>query len=1015
MTTQITEEELLNFMHQMHCKLRSAKNIKLTGMPALNELENILLFRFIEEMKEIKNIPNNIKFSYVCEQYATDEKMNEDKRIPELQNRNYFKLWDYFYNSSNENCALLQYLNNETISKYITSKITRISAFVEKKMSGPIIQELFNAIYNKFKNIKFDSKFYDMFGAMHERFKTEAHGNGGKHTGQHFTPSEIKNLIIQELNVKSTEIFYEPCAGTGGFIHTVDKYVRNSEGEKASIKFKKNIIANECNPEITKGLMINMLLHHIIVDNIHEEDSLCYQNIIKIKNKIDVIATNYPFGMSNTIDLNDYYEENKYWDILVKNKKVIKNSSAQFIIHIYNSLKQDGRAMFVSDCGIIFNGDSNSWEASLRKFLILNSNIQKIILLPEGIFPYTNFATCIVLLKKGEATTNLNIYESNFIDKKNKTGLIVNTTSSKIFTIQELINNGYSFKLNDKKEELKTGWVKLGDVMNHIKTPYKDSSVINDNGIYIYYSSSIINYNKTNEYTNEEECLIINKTNGSGRCKIFYNNKTKFCASSATIIFNFKENIKFKFGYYFMMLNISNIEKLYSGGDKKSLNLSDFKNFQIPLLSLEHQDEIILFLDEQFLIHDINEYNNINENIDIFDFLMKKKYEYVMDVLHVCYRKIENIKIIEKIEGDKKACFNIFYSNIDGELKTLDELVKINMGGTPLTSNETYWNGTHCWCSISDLSKNTYTNIIETTKNKITDVGIKNSSVKLVIKDSIMVSFKLSIGKVGIAKNDMFCNEAIMFFKHDDETTNLFLMYYFKYVNFSKGLIGGNMGGGSLNKSSLKKVIIKIPSIEQQQTIINQIKTITIMQEHHIKYNEILQNQIEIFKQKPIETNTNLNNFITLKINEEETKNNEPELKMTITDEIESLKYLLTIDIPENLVKNTIDLMKSYKPDKGYIVKMISVKKINKLWKLTDNFIPENFDEKLDDLKLKYLLSRKNLLDGHVKIPPKLIFDNDKFTFNNGRNRFSNLRDIGCDKMPFLMTKDILNYLQGLP
>ena len=233
-----------------------------------------------------------------------------------------------------------------------------------------------------------------------------------------------------------------------------------------------------------------MLLHHIIVDNIHEEDSLCYQNIIKTKNKIDVIATNYPFGMSNMIDLNDYYEENKYWDVLVKNKKVIKNSSAQFIIHIYNSLKENGRSMFVSDCGIIFNGDSNSWEASLRKFLILNSNIQKIILLPEGIFPYTNFATCIVLLKKGEATKNLNIYESNFIDKKNKTGLIVNATPSKIFTIQELINNGYSFKLNDKKEELKNGWVKLGEVIELQQNQKHKAGDALDNGQFHFYTSS---------------------------------------------------------------------------------------------------------------------------------------------------------------------------------------------------------------------------------------------------------------------------------------------------------------------------------------------------------------------------------------------------------------------------------------------------------------------------------------------------------------------------------------------
>ena len=45
-----------------------------------------------------------------------------------------------------------------------------------------------------------------------------------------------------------------------------------------------------------------------------------------MKNKADVIGTNYPFGMSNIIDLNDYADEKKYWGCLIKGKNVIKNS-----------------------------------------------------------------------------------------------------------------------------------------------------------------------------------------------------------------------------------------------------------------------------------------------------------------------------------------------------------------------------------------------------------------------------------------------------------------------------------------------------------------------------------------------------------------------------------------------------------------------------------------------------------------------------------------------------------------
>ena len=72
MSTQISKEDLLNFTHQLHNKLRGAKGIKLTWLPALNEIENILFFRFMEEIDEIKDIPDDISFTTICEKYATD-------------------------------------------------------------------------------------------------------------------------------------------------------------------------------------------------------------------------------------------------------------------------------------------------------------------------------------------------------------------------------------------------------------------------------------------------------------------------------------------------------------------------------------------------------------------------------------------------------------------------------------------------------------------------------------------------------------------------------------------------------------------------------------------------------------------------------------------------------------------------------------------------------------------------------------------------------------------------------
>ncbi len=70
------------------------------------------------------------------------------------------------------------------------------------------------------------------------------------------------------------------------------------------------------------------------------------------------------------------------------------------------------------------------------------------------------------------------------------------------------------------------------------------------------------------------------------------------------------------------------------------------------------------------------------------------------------------------------------------------------------------------------------------TDEKITLEGVKNSNVKLIKKGSVMMVINLStMGLVGIAGNDMYCNQAIMFFKHKNDTTNNYLGHSLRYMN----------------------------------------------------------------------------------------------------------------------------------------------------------------------------------------------------------------------------------------
>jgi restriction endonuclease S subunit len=152
-------------------------------------------------------------------------------------------------------------------------------------------------------------------------------------------------------------------------------------------------------------------------------------------------------------------------------------------------------------------------------------------------------------------------------------------------------------------------------------------------------------------------------------------------------------------------------------------------------------------------------------------------------------------------------------------VKTLGEVCKFDIGGTPSRSiNEYYENGNNLWASVRELNGG----FIYDTKEKLTDLGVKKSSVKLFAKDTILFSFKLSIGKTAIVGNPLYTNEAIagILSKNNSVLDNKYLYHYLTINDFSK-LGSGILGNGSLNKKSLENIKIPIPPLETQKEIVD--------------------------------------------------------------------------------------------------------------------------------------------------------------------------------------------------
>jgi type I restriction enzyme, S subunit len=109
---------------------------------------------------------------------------------------------------------------------------------------------------------------------------------------------------------------------------------------------------------------------------------------------------------------------------------------------------------------------------------------------------------------------------------------------------------------------------------------------------------------------------------------------------------------------------------------------------------------------------------------------------------------------------------------------------------------------------------------ISTTKEQITESGIQDANMRLVPKGSLLLSFKLSIGKVSIAQVPLYTNEAIaaLPIKNPERLLPEYLYWCLKAIDLTTGQDRAAMGL-TLNKAKLAQVSMPLPPIADQRRI----------------------------------------------------------------------------------------------------------------------------------------------------------------------------------------------------
>ena len=161
----------------------------------------------------------------------------------------------------------------------------------------------------------------------------------------------------------------------------------------------------------------------------------------------------------------------------------------------------------------------------------------------------------------------------------------------------------------------------------------------------------------------------------------------------------------------------------------------------------------------------------------------------------------------------------------------------ISAGGTPSRKNDKFWkNGTINWLKISDL-KGKY---IAKSSEKITEEGLKNSSTKIFPKNTVLYSIFAVIGATGILKEESASNQAIVGIIPDTKKITSEYLYYC-LINEKEKLCNkkSHATQDNINLKILREHKILLPSLDQQNKIVEILEKAEKLKEKRKKANEL--------------------------------------------------------------------------------------------------------------------------------------------------------------------------------
>ena len=662
------------------------------------------------------------------------------------------------------------------------------------------------------------AKHTDVLGYIYEQHLSTGAGSG-RDLGKFYTDRQITRYLTELLGVDISsagrpDSMCDATMGTGGFILS---YIDLVHQENPNVKWElMDLAGGDIDDKVAAIARLNVFIRTgKIFPMIRQRNTLkndiCDSEKKTERRTFDRLLMNIPFGVKGLTLADDCCTRVK--DIVKKGTK----SEPLFMALTCQLLAEGGKAAVIVPDGVLVN--SSTQHDILRKYLLDNFKVQRIIKMRGKFFMNTGIQPSVIVFERSGKTEQVEFWDV----EKIATGELVEKC---LLTVaREKFDASCSFDMR-RYQEVKAvanpagfPMIKMGDYLEDVKTGKNKNDLIE--GDYPFYMSNGISQ-YANTYQFDGEYVLTGRCGSLNGSQYYVNGK--FSASDFTYVLKPKDGLSAKYLYYYMrFIDWTNWQ---TGTTMKGIRREVITNYAMPLPPIETQQEIVATLDRIYAPGTTELAETLKLTDKAMDLVLANPGGASLEPIVEAQRLMrKSAQMVADVKAQMVAVVKASCSN--GADKPLTEVCKTKMG-FPFKSSDYTTEG-----------------LIVVKHNNITDEGYVKVSKKqdyipstgqtddytLTIGD-IVVSMDFDCGKVGkIVESGWVLNQRVCLMRTNTEILSQEYLYWLlRFGGFYETMQSLHTGTTikHIGGKDIDKAVLKVPSIEVQTQTLQRLNTLQI-------------------------------------------------------------------------------------------------------------------------------------------------------------------------------------------